>query len=126
MGYRSEVKGLIYGTADEMEAFKEACFDLYNQVREEFGDEITDESNDKFKLLYLNAPYTKWYDEYEEVQHWQEMYDLARETGMNVEFARAGEEQGDVELDFSGKDCEYYLEMVQRIDAHFHRGGGKR
>lgn len=126
MGYRSEVKGLIYGTADEMEAFKLACFDLYNQVREDFGDEITDESNDKFKLLYLNAPYTKWYDEYEEVQRWSELYDLARDAGLNVEFMRAGEEQGDVEVDNSGESCEYYLEMVQRVDAHFHRGGGKR
>lgn len=126
MGYRSEVKGIIYGTEQELKDFKEACFDLYNQVREEYGDEITDESNDKFKLIYLNAPYTKWYDEYEEVQHWNQLYALAQEAGLNTEFARAGEENGDIEVDYSGETCEYYLEVVQRIDAHFNRGGGKR
>lgn len=126
MGYRSEVKGIIYGTEQELKDFKEACFDLYNQVREEYGDEITDESNDKFKLIYLNAPYTKWYDEYEEVQHWNQLYDLAQEAGLNTEFARAGEERGDIEVDYSGETCEYYLEVVQRIDAHFNRAGGKR
>lgn len=121
MGYRSEVKGLIYGTPADMALFKDVTSIVYRQVREDFGSEITDESNDKFELLYLNASYTKWYDEYEEVQNWQMLYDLARDAGLNVEFMRAGEEHGDIEVDNSGDDCQYYLELVQRIDAHFDR-----
>jgi len=124
MGYRSEVKSLIYGTAEEMKEFKMACFDLYNQVREDFGNDLTDEKNDKYEILYLNLSYMKWYNEYEEVQRWDEFYQLADEFGLATEFCRVGEEMGDVEDYNSGNNggrCEYYLEVVQRIDAHFNR-----
>jgi len=120
MGYRSEVKGLIYGTKEEMQAFKESIFDLYNQVREDFANEITDETNSEFELLYLNSPYTKWYDEYEEVQRWEEFYYLASQFGLNTEFIRIGESsEGDIETFNDGDNCKYYLELVQRVDANF-------
>jgi hypothetical protein len=122
MGYRSEVKSLIYGTEQEIADFKAATFDLYNQVRAENGDEITDERNDKFKLIFLNAPYSKWYDEYEEVQHWHDLLDLAKEAGLCTEFVRIGESsEGDIETDYSGEKCEYYLEAVQRVEANIYR-----
>jgi len=120
MGYRSEVKGLIYGTKEEMQAFKESIFNLYNQVREDFTNEITDETNSDFELLYLNSPYTKWYDGYEEVQRWEEFYSLADEFGLNTEFIRIGESsEGDIETFNGGANCKYYLELVQRVDANF-------
>ena len=120
MGYRSEVKSLIYGSKDEMRLFKESVFDLYNQVREDFNNEITDETNSKFELLYLNAPYTKWYEDYEEVQRWEKLYFLANEFGLNTEFTRIGESsEGDIEFLNDGMDCQYYLEIIQRVDANF-------
>jgi hypothetical protein len=120
MGYRSEVKGLIYGTKEEMQAFKESIFDLYNQVREDFANEITDETNSEFELLYLNSPYTKWYDEYDEVQRWEEFYYLASQFGLNTEFIRIGENpEGDIEVNAHGMTCKYYLELIQRVDANF-------
>lgn len=118
------MKSLIYGTAEEMKAFKESLFDLYNQVREDFGNDLTDQKNDKYEILYLNLSYMKWYDEYEEVKRWDEFYHLADEFGLATEFIRVGEEMGDVEEYNSGlrsDNCEYYLELVQRIDAHFDR-----
>jgi hypothetical protein len=124
MGYRSEVKSLIYGTPEEMKIFKESVFDLYNQVREDFDTDLTDHNNGKYEILYLNLSYMKWYDEYEEVQRWDELYQLADNFGLATEFCRAGEEQGDVEVYNSGHDgsrCEFYLEVIQRIEAHFDR-----
>lgn len=120
MGYRSEVKGLIYGTKEEMQAFKESIFNLYNQVREDFGNEMTDETNSDFEILYLNSPYTKWYDGYDEVQRWNELYHLADEFGLNTEFVRIGESQeGDTEVIAHGMSCKYYLHLIQRVDANF-------
>lgn len=120
MGYRSEVKGLIYGSKKEMQAFKESIFNLYNQVREDFADEITDEANSDFEILFLNSPHTKWYDGFEEVQRWNEFYGLAREFGLNTEFVRIGENaEGDIEIDAHGINCKYYLELIQRVDANF-------
>jgi hypothetical protein len=120
MGYRSEVKSLIYGTNEEMQAFKLACFDLYNQVREDFNNELSDEENIKYKMLYLNLSYVKWYDEYDEVQRWQELLNLAQQAGLSTEFVRIGESsEGDLEQDYFGDDCKYYLSVNMSIDADF-------
>ena len=40
MGYRSEVKSVIYGTSNEVSAFKADNFDLFTKVCEEFGGDI--------------------------------------------------------------------------------------
>lgn len=121
MGYRSEVKGLIYGSEQEMQVFKESCFDLYNQIFEDFGDSVTIEKNKKYSFICLNLSYSKWYDDYDEVKHWKQLYDLAQQAELNTEFARVGEEWGDIEVDNSGDSCEYYLEITQKVDSYIHR-----
>lgn len=120
MGYRSEVKSVIYGTPDEMDAFKLAVFDLYNRVREEYGDEVKTLASDYRAFIYLDAPYTKWYDEYEEVQDWQQLLELAEEAGLNTEFVRVGESsEGDIEAEYYGDDNINYLEPMTKIDVGF-------
>jgi hypothetical protein len=121
MGYRSEVKSLIYGSPEEIKAFKLANFDLYNQVAEDFGTDITNQRNDEYEIIYLSLGYVKWYDEYKEVQHWHEFLQLALLSNLSIEFVRVGEELGDVEVDNGGESCEYYLEVVQQVNAHFDR-----
>jgi len=120
MGYRSEVKSIIYGTEDEMREFKEACFDLYNQVREEYATEVRTFTIKDKAFIYLDADYTKWYDEYEEVQHWNDLLDMAREAGLNTEFVRIGESsEGDIEVDYTGDDNLSYLTPRCTIDVGF-------
>jgi len=124
VGYRSEVKSLIYGTAEEIAEFKAATFDLYNQVREEYGDEVRTFNIKDRHFIYLDADYTKWYDEYEEVQHWNDLLDFAKEFGLCTEFVRVGESSdGDIEQDYSGQNNLNYLTPTCTIDVGFSYDG---
>ena len=121
MGYRSDVKSVIYGTASQLGAFIDVNHDLYNQVRKDFGDNIKDIAKkglqDKdLSIIYLNCEYSKWYDEYEEVQRWHELLDSAEQWGLSTEFVRIGESsEGDIEISQRGVDCMYYLETELKI-----------
>lgn len=121
MGYRSEVKSLIYGTASQLGNFIDANHDLYKKVREDFNGSIKDmvkkyRDNKDLSIIYLKDDYTKWYDEYEEVQRWHELLDLAEQAGLSVEFIRIGESsEGDIEVYQSGNECVYYLETEMKI-----------
>jgi hypothetical protein len=121
MGYRSDVKSLIYGTNAQLGAFIDANHDLYKKVREDFNGSIKDivkkGLQDKdLSIIYLKDEYTKWYDEYEEVQRWHELLDLAEQDGLSTEFIRIGESsEGDLEVYQSGDDCVYYLETEMKI-----------
>jgi hypothetical protein len=121
MGYRSEVKSVIYGEPSDMAKFKEAVFDLYNQVVEDFGSQLrTLKMGDKRELLYLDCDYAKWYDEFSDVQRWHEMLELAKEANLNTEFVRVGEDsEGDIEADYTGDKCMNYLQPMTKIDVGF-------
>lgn len=120
MGYRSEVKSVIYGEPREVQLFKEACFDLYNQICEDYGDEVTTLSSPTRAFIYLNANYTKWYDEFDEVRRWHEFLDIANDVGLNTEFVRVGESSdGDIEQDYHGKNNLCYLSPKVSIDVGF-------
>jgi hypothetical protein len=123
MGYRSEVKSIIYSNEKEIEAFKLAHFELYNQICEEYGSEVTTFNKDGRSFIYLNADYTKWYDEYDEVQHWNSLLDLAQCDGLNTEFVRIGESsEGDIEQDYYGDNNLNYLSPRITIDVGFDYG----
>lgn len=121
MGYRSEVKSCIYGEPSEMAKFKEAVFDLYNQVVEDFGNSLrTIKLDDTRELLYLDNDYAKWYDEFDEVQRWNELLELAVEANLNTEFVRVGEDsEGDIETDYTGDKNMNYLQPMTKIDVGF-------
>jgi hypothetical protein len=123
MGYRSEVKSVIYGGKDDIAKFKEVFFNEYNQLAEDFATEMTTIESGERAFIYLNADYVKWYDEYEETQRWQAFLILAQDIGLATEFVRVGESsEGDIEQDYGGEGCLYYLTPRTTIDVGFNYG----
>ncbi len=119
MGYRSEVKSLIYGSYDEMAKFKTDNAELCEQLAEDFGADIEQLNNGVYELIYLDVEYSKWYDSYSEVIRWNNLLTLAQAADLATEFVRIGEDsEGDIESDFTG-DCMPYLETECHIVANF-------
>jgi hypothetical protein len=124
MGYRSEVKSVIYGNKDDVSKFKELFFNEYNQLVEDFATELTSFDRGDRTFIYLDADYIKWYDEHEETQRWHAFLILAQDLGLATEFVRVGESsEGDIEQDYSGEDCLNYLTPRLSIDVGFNYQG---
>ena len=119
MGYRSEVKSLIYGTKEQMAKFNNENVVLLTALSEDFGKDLTHTKNDEYEIIFLDVSYSKWYDSYSEVIRWNNLLTLANEAELMTEFVRIGEETGDIEQEYSQTDCEYYLETVSTINANF-------
>jgi hypothetical protein len=124
MGYRSDVKSVIYGSKDDVTKFKEVYFNEYNQLAEDFATELTSFDRGDRTFIYLDADYIKWYDEYEETQRWQAFLILAQDLGLATEFVRVGESSdGDIEQEYGGEGCLYYLTPRLSIDVGFNYQG---
>lgn len=120
MGYRSEVKSVIYGTPEAVDNFMTNCEFELDQLKEDFGDEIKIILSDSRKFIFLACDYTKWYDSYAHVQHWHELLVLANDAKLSTEFVRAGEDsEGDIEQEYNGVDNMCYLSPVITIDVGF-------
>jgi hypothetical protein len=119
MGYRSEVKSLIYGTKEQMAKFNKDNKELLDALAEDFGFNVKQWALGKYSMIYLSLDYFKWYDSYSEVIRWNNLLTLANEAELMTEFVRIGEEAGDIEQEYSQTDCEYYLETVSTINANF-------
>jgi hypothetical protein len=119
MGYRSEVKSLVYGEPAVMTKFMADNAELVDAVREDFGSSLDTYHKSKQTLLYLDMPYVKWYDDDAGVIRWGNLLSLANEAELMTEFVRIGEEAGDIEQEYSQTECEYYLETVSTINANF-------
>ena len=119
MGYRSEVKSLVYGEPEAMAKFMADNAELIEQLAEDFGSDLTQVNNGSYELIYLDCAYSKWYDSFSEVIRWNNLLSLANEAELMTEFVRIGEEAGDIEQEYSQTECEYYLETVSTINANF-------
>lgn len=119
MGYRSEVKSLIYGTKEQMAKFNNENVVLLTALSEDFGKDLTHTKNDDYEIIFLDVSYSKWYDSYSEVIRWNNLLTLANEAELMTEFVRIGEDsEGDIETAYTG-DCEYYLQTECHINANF-------
>ena len=118
MGYRSEVKSLVYGEPAAMAKFKADNAELIEALAVDYGSDLTHTNNDEFDIMFLDLPYSKWYDSFSEVIRWTNLLDLANEAELMTEFVRIGEEAGDIEQEYSQTECEYYLETVSTIQAN--------
>lgn len=120
MGYRSEVKSVIYGEPFKVDMFLNEHEAEYNQVLEDFGGDIYIKGSDTRKFIYLDIDYVKWYDEYEEVQRWHDFLNLAEASGLCFEFVRVGESsEGDIEQIYGGDNNLQYLTPKVTIDVGF-------
>jgi hypothetical protein len=119
MGYRSEVKSVIYGTKEEMAKFNNDNVVLLTALSEDFGNQLSHETNGHYELIYLDCEYSKWYDSYPDVTRWHNLLNLAKDAELKTEFVRIGEDSaGDIETDYQG-DVEYYLQTRCHITADF-------
>ena len=106
MGYRSEVTILTSGEPAKLETFKQAmllryknhdCFDIVERCLGEENSSSYCEHWVDYEMAHYRADFhdIKWYGE---VQEWFEEYkNVADESGIAVEFMRAGEEPSDIE-----------------------------
>ncbi len=119
MGYRSEVKSLVYGTSEQMAKFKADNAELIEALAEDFGFDVKQWALGKYSMIYLSLDYSKWYDSYSEVIRWNNLLTLAQDADLATEFVRIGEDsEGDIETDYTG-DCAYYLQTECHIVANF-------
>ena len=120
MGYRSEVKSVIYGEPSKVDAFLKEHEAEYNQVKADFGETISIKGSDFRKYIYLDIDYVKWYDEFEDVQRWHDYLHLAEASGLCFEFVRVGESsEGDIEQIYGGDNNLMYLTPTVTIDVGF-------
>lgn len=117
MGYRSEVRSLVYGPKEAVEAFI-ITYQLAhgNKLFKEFEGNLRryaitaaiyqPPQAPETDAVWLKEPYEvidlygqswKWYPNYDDVVAWEAFLDLAQHAGLNTEFIRIGEETTDVE-----------------------------
>ena len=119
MGYRSEVKSLVYGEPKEVDAFLNEYEELIVALNSDFETSLTITENSDYKIIYLSLSYAKWYASYEDVKRWNSLYSLANDFNLKTEFVRIGEDsEGDIESYYSD-DCDYFLQTECRIVANF-------
>lgn len=116
MGYRSDVKSLIYGDVEPMKVFMVKTKMLSpNNALEMFKDNIKVEAiklsaTDELLCIELHCDCAKWYDSYEDVQAWEALLKEVEKDGLDYEFVRVGEENGDVEQRCS-TDASHYISV---------------
>ena len=122
MGYRSDVKALIYPLGGEHNLLEYDKLKLlfnttFQDVFEAWGEDYFS-WNDKHRVLEFDANSVKWYDSYPEVQRLTKFLSEVHELGYEYEFMRIGEEDDDIETDNSG-DAENYMYVERTIQVSF-------
>ena len=122
MGYRSDVKALIYPLGGEHNLLEYDKLKLlfnttFQDVFEAWGEDYFS-WNDKHRVLEFDANSVKWYDSYPEVQRLTKFLSEVQELGYEYEFMRIGEEDDDIETDNSG-DAENYMYVERTIQVNF-------
>ena len=130
MGYRSQVRSCVYGDdAEVFDAFIAGQKLINNIIWEGFGESLEflekeythtqprEDGSTKqvYKILALHGDDWKWYDSYEDVKAWDKFIHDAVDSGLNYEFIRVGEENGDIEEASGGEDVQYFLSTTTDI-----------
>ena len=122
MGYRSDVKALIYPLGGEHNLLEYDKLKLlfnttFQDVFEAWGEDYFS-WNDKHRVLEFDANSVKWYDSYPEVQRLTKFLSEVQDLGYEYEFLRIGEEVEDVEEDSSG-DSQGFMYVERTIQVSF-------
>lgn len=117
MGYRSQVRCLIYGDPEKLDAFIITHELILNtQILESFGENLTRYATKAWyyveskaverevHVLDLYGDGWKWYESYSDVQAWTKFMQDAPNMGLDYEFIRIGEEHTDVEQESSNQN----------------------
>jgi hypothetical protein len=129
MGYRSQVRCLIYGTKENLEAYitEKALIDgsiIFTEFRESltrytapwqiYHPEKHTTEVITAHILDLYGDSWKWYEGYEDVDRWMKFMREAAEAGLQYEFIRIGEDDDDTEQE-SSDDPAYFLGVTRSI-----------
>jgi len=133
MGYRSQVRSCIY--SDEAELFEafisgrkliddqvfhdENWFNDSLEYPEKIYKNMEGELIQTIKILALHGDDWKWYDEYEYVNAWHKLLKDAEVAGLNYEFVRVGEEDGDIQYECGGENVEHFLSTYTSINVDY-------
>jgi hypothetical protein len=134
MGYRSQVRSCIYSDDAEL-------FEAFISGRKLIDDTVFSEGDDGFidnleypekvytnasdgvmqtiKILALHGDDWKWYGEYEYVKAWHKLLEDAEIAGLNYEFVRVGEEDGDIDYQSGGENVEHFLSTYTNINVDY-------
>jgi len=122
MGYRSDVKALIYPVSGEHNLLNyDKLKTLMNTTFKDVFDAWNDEYfkwNDENRVLEFSADSIKWYDGYPDVARFTRFLSEVQELEYEYEFIRLGEDMDDVEDDSTG-DSEGYLYVSRSIEVVF-------
>lgn len=119
MGYRSEVKSLIYGDSEPMAKFIADNTELIEALHDDFEDNIQTIEKPLQTFIFLTLDYAKWYESYSDVSRYMALLNLADEAELKFEFMRVGEEFNDIESRHSQTECDYILQVVTTIEVNF-------
>jgi len=122
MGYRSDVKALIYPLGGEhnlleYDKLKTLMNTTFKDVYDYWGEEYFS-WDDARRVLIFDANSIKWYDSFPEVARFPKFLDEAHELGYEYECIRIGEEDTDTESVQSG-DAEGFMYVSRTIEVSF-------
>lgn len=122
MGYRSDVKALIYPQSGdqnllEYDKLKLLFNTTFKDVFEAWGKEYF-EWDDEHRVLIFDANSVKWYDSYPEVEKFVQFLTDVAGLDYEYEFLRLGEEDDDIEDDRTG-DANGYMYVSRSIEVAF-------
>jgi len=122
MGYRSDIKALIYPLGGEHNLLEyNKLKTIMNTTFKDFYEYWKDPHftwNDAHRVLMFSAESIKWYDSYSEVSGFATFLDDVQALGYEYEFIRIGEDDTDVETTQTG-GAEGFLYVQRSIEVSF-------
>lgn len=118
MGYRSQVRSIIYGKPDKVLAFWTMHKLEGNEALKAFADSITrytvNAGDGGTAVIDLYGDNWKWYEDYIDVKAWHALLQDAEECELEYEFVRVGENRDDVVYECSA-ESQYWLNTQTEI-----------
>ena len=121
MGYRSDVKALIYPASGDTNLLEyDKLKLLMNTTFKDVFDSLVDNFywNDTHRALEFTATSIKWYESFPEVALFPKFLADVQELGYEYEFIRIGEDTDDIEDDSTG-DAHGFLYVSRSIEVAF-------
>jgi hypothetical protein len=122
MGYRSDVKALIYPLGGEhnllnYDKLKLLMNTTFKDVYEYWNDPYFT-WDDNHRVLMFDANSVKWYDSFPEIPRFMRFLHEVHELEYEFEFIRIGEDDNDVETDSTG-DAQGFMYVSRSIEVSF-------